>query len=46
MALTVSVESIPENPAPESIEELFADFDSEYEMIEIDWGKPVGKEIW
>lgn len=29
-----------------SIEELFRDFDSEYTAEEIDWGKPVGKEIW
>ena len=28
------------------IEDLFADFDGEYEAIEIDWGKPMGKEIW
>ena len=29
-----------------SIEELFEGFEGEYEPIEIDWGKPVGKEIW
>jgi antitoxin component of MazEF toxin-antitoxin module len=29
-----------------SIEDLFADFDGEYELVEIDWGKPEGKEIW
>jgi transposase len=29
-----------------SIEELFADFKGEYEPVDIDWGKPVGKEIW
>lgn len=29
-----------------TIEELFAGFDGEYEPVEIDWGKPVGKEIW
>ncbi|MDR0987126.1 MAG: AbrB/MazE/SpoVT family DNA-binding domain-containing protein [Ruminococcus sp.] len=30
----------------ESIEELFEGFDGEYEPIEIDWGKPVGEEVW
>jgi antitoxin component of MazEF toxin-antitoxin module len=29
-----------------SIEELFAGFQGEYEPVEIDWGEPVGKEIW
>lgn len=29
-----------------SIEELFKDFDGEYTAEEIDWGKPVGKELW
>lgn len=29
-----------------NIEELFADFDDNYEPIEMDWGKPVGNEIW
>ena len=29
-----------------SIEELFQDFDGTYSAEEIDWGKPVGKEIW
>ena len=29
-----------------NIEDLFANFDGEYKPIDIDWGKPVGKEIW
>lgn len=29
-----------------NIKELFADFDGEYTPIEMDWGEPVGKEIW
>ena len=29
-----------------TIQERFLDFDGEYEHIEIDWGEPVGKEIW
>jgi antitoxin MazE len=29
-----------------SIQELFEGFDGEYEPVEIDWGKPVGDEVW
>ena len=29
-----------------SIAELFADYDGEYEAEEIDWGEPVGGEVW
>lgn len=29
-----------------SIEELFDGYDGEYKPVDIDWGKPVGKEIW
>lgn len=29
-----------------SIEELFENFNGEYEPTEFDWGKPVGNEIW
>lgn len=29
-----------------NIKELFANFDGEYIPTEIDWGKPVGNEIW
>ncbi len=29
-----------------NIKELFADFKGDYKPIDIDWGKPVGKEIW
>jgi len=29
-----------------TIEEIFADFDKEYEMKEIDWGEPQGEEAW
>ena len=34
------------NTKHKTIEELFAGFQGQYEPIEIDWGKPVGKEIW
>ena len=29
-----------------TINELFEDYNDEYESIPIDWGTPVGKEIW
>lgn len=29
-----------------NIKELFAGYEGEYEPVEMDWGKPVGKEIW
>ncbi len=29
-----------------NIKELFADFNDEYNSIDIDWGEPVGDEIW
>lgn len=35
-----------ENIKKLSIEELFENFDGEYISVEIDWGQPVGKEIF
>ena len=29
-----------------NIKDLFADYDGEYAPVEVDWGKPVGKEAW
>lgn len=29
-----------------NIKELFANYDENYEKESIDWGEPVGKEIW
>ena len=29
-----------------NIIELFADFEGEYVPVEMDWGEPVGEEIW
>lgn len=29
-----------------NIQQLFEDFEGEYEVEEINWGEPVGKEIW
>lgn len=33
-------------PKAETIKDLFAKFHGEYTREEIDWGKPVGEEIW
>lgn len=29
-----------------NIRELFKDYDGEYEAVQMDWGDPVGDEIW
>ena len=29
-----------------NIQELFADFPDEYTTVEINWGEPVGEEVW
>lgn len=29
-----------------NIIELFADFEGDYVPVEVDWGQPVGEEIW
>lgn len=29
-----------------NIKDLFADFDGVYKPVEMDWGEPMGKEIW
>ena len=29
-----------------NIKELFADYHGEYTPVEIDWGEPVGNEVW
>lgn len=34
------------NEKRKTIKELFANYDGDYEKQEIDWGEPVGKEIW
>ncbi|MCL2170566.1 MAG: hypothetical protein FWB71_00320 [Defluviitaleaceae bacterium] len=38
--------NIDNPPNHKTIEELFEGYEGEYEPIEIDWGEPVGKEIW
>ncbi|MFI3173986.1 MAG: hypothetical protein R3Y53_02140 [Bacillota bacterium] len=34
------------NKSFKTIEELFEGYEGEYESPEIDWGKPVGDEVW
>jgi len=34
------------NKKRKSIQELFADYNDDYTPEEIDWGKPVGGEVW
>jgi len=29
-----------------SIQELFADYQGDYQLSEMDWGEPEGKEVW
>jgi antitoxin MazE len=42
----IIIQKAKETKPYKSIEELFEGFDGEYEPIEIDWGKPVGEEVW
>jgi len=40
-------DKLPEAKRPyKNIQELFKDFNGEYEPMDISWGKPVGNEIW
>ena len=34
------------DPMRKTISELFEGYEDEYEPVSIDWGTPVGKEIW
>lgn len=29
-----------------NIKELFADFDGEYTPVDMEWGNPIGEEVW
>jgi antitoxin MazE len=42
----IIIEKKPDIKPYKSIEELFEGFEGEYEPVSIDWGKPVGNEIW
>jgi antitoxin MazE len=42
--IIISRVKIPRNYP--TIQELFADFNGDYEAVEIDWGEPVGEEVW
>ncbi len=34
------------NKKRKNIKELFENYEGEYELVQIDWGNPVGEEIW
>ena len=38
--------TIANDSTRKTIDELFADYEGSYEPIDIDWGIPVGNEIW
>ena len=38
--------TIANDTTRKSIDELFAGYEDEYEPIPIDWGTPVGDEVW
>ena len=38
--------SLANDPTRTTISELFDGYEGEYEPVLIDWGAPVGKEIW
>lgn len=48
--ISVSVENnkiiIKKIESQKTIKELFDDFQGDYEPVEIDWGNPMGNEIW
>lgn len=35
-----------QNKERKNIKELFEDYEGEYEPVQMDWGDPVGEEIW
>ena len=42
----IIIKKAEEKRKHKSIQERFKHFSGEYEPIEIDWGDPVGEEIW
>jgi antitoxin MazE len=42
----ILIEKRPDVTPYKSIEELFEGFEGKYEPVSIDWGKPVGDEVW
>ena len=48
LAVSVEDDKIVISRAEErkNIKELFAGFDGEYTPVEMDWGEPVGEEVW
>ncbi|MEO1815114.1 MAG: AbrB/MazE/SpoVT family DNA-binding domain-containing protein [Acetobacterium sp.] len=42
----IIIKKINKDVKHQTIQELFANFQGEYEPTEISWGEPIGKEIW
>ena len=42
----IRIKKIDSPKKRKNIKELFANYEKEYEVQEIDWGEPEGKEIW
>jgi len=38
--------TVANDPTRKTIDELFEGYNEDYEPIQIDWGAPVGKELW
>ena len=43
---TVDDKVIEKETKRKNIKELFADYEGEHTPTEIDWGEPVGNEVW
>lgn len=48
---TTNQENCSSKPQPAAedrhkLRELFADYKDEYKSEEVDWGQPIGKEVW
>ena len=42
----IRIKKINSSKKRKNIKELFTNYEREYEVQEIDWGEPEGKEIW
>ena len=42
----IRIKKINSTKKRKNIKELFTNYEREYEVQEIDWGEPEGKEIW
>ena len=42
----IMIRKAPEPVTYQDMYELFADYEGAYHPVEIDWGEPVGDEVW